>query len=213
MKLYLSSYKVGDEPEKLTALFSNNKNVGYIPNALDFTKANVERRKDHIEKDMESLKQAGLQPILLDLKEYFENREGLKMKFSELGGLFISGGNVFVLRQAMKLSGLDSILVNGEVPEEFVYAGYSAAGCVLSPTLKSYSIVDDATDHPYEEQHETIWEGLGLIDFAFMPHYDSDHDESDDIQKEVAYCKEHGIPYKTLRDGEVLIIENGEKDL
>ncbi len=105
MKLYLSSYKVGDEPEKLTALFSNNKNVGYVPNALDFTKADVERRKGHIEKDMQSLEQIGLHPVLLDLKEYFEKKEILKTKLSELGGLFISGGNTFVLRQAMKLSG------------------------------------------------------------------------------------------------------------
>ncbi len=206
MKLYLSSYKVGDEPDKLTALFSNNKNVGYVPNALDFTKADVERRRLHIEKDMQSLEQIGLHPVLLDLKEYFEKKEALKAKLTELGGIFISGGNVFVLRQAMKLSGLDGILINSEVPEEFVYAGYSAAGCVLSPTLKSYSIVDDATDHPYEGQHETIWKGLGLVDFAFMPHYNSDHQESDDIQKEVAYCEEHGIPYKTLRDGEAVVI-------
>jgi dipeptidase E len=206
MKLYLSSYKVGDEPEKLTILFSDNKSVGYVPNALDFTKADVERRKVHIEKDMQSLEQVGLHPVLLDLKEYFEKKETLKTKLSELGGLFVSGGNTFVLRQAMKLSGLDSILINGEVPEEFVYAGYSAAGCVLSPNLKSYSIVDDAADQPYERQRETIWEGLGLIEFAFMPHYNSDHQESDDIQKEVAYCEEHGIPYKTLRDGEAMVI-------
>jgi dipeptidase E len=206
MKFYLSSYKLGDHPEKLLVLFSENKRVGYVPNALDFTKADVERRRLHVEKDMQSLEQIGLHPVLLDLKEYFEKKEVLKKKLSELGGLFISGGNTFVLRQAMKQSGLDNILINSEVSEEFVYAGYSAAGCVLSPTLKSYSIVDDATDHPYEEQRETIWEGLGLIDFAFMPHYNSDHQESDDIQKEVAYCEEHGIPYKTLRDGEVIII-------
>lgn len=207
MKLYLSSYKVGDQPERLGNLFSDNKSVGYIPNALDFTKADAERRRIHVEKDMQGLKQIGLHPVVLDLKEYFENSEGLKAKLSELGGLFVSGGNTFVLRQAMRLSGLDNILISSEVSEQFVYAGYSAAGCVLSPTLKSYSIVDDATDHPYEEHHETIWEGLGLIDFAFMPHYNSDHQESDDIQKEVAYCEEHGIPYKTLRDGEVIIIE------
>lgn len=206
MKLYLSSYKVGDEPEKLTALFPKNKNVGYIPSALDFTKVDLERRQTHIEKDMESLRQANLQPVLLDLKEYFEKPETLKTKLSELGGIFISGGNTFILRQAMKLSGLDSILTDGKVPEEFVYAGYSAAGCVLSPTLKSYSIVDDAADLPYEKQREIVWEGLGLIPFAFMPHFDSNHRESEDVRREIAYCKENGIPYKTLRDGEVMII-------
>lgn len=206
MKLYLSSYKLGNEPEKLTTLFSNNKSVGYVPNALDFTKADVVRKQNHIEKDMESLRQLGLQPVLLDLKDYFENPETLKTKVSELGGLFISGGNTFILRQAMKLSDLDNLLIKKEVPDGFVYAGYSAAGCVLSSTLKSYAIVDDATDLPYEKQRETIWEGLGLIDFAFMPHFDSNHLESEDVRREIVYCEENGISYKTLRDGEVLVI-------
>lgn len=53
-----------------------------------------------------------------------------------------------------------------------------------------------------------IWEGLGLIDYAFLPHYDSDHPESADIDKEVAYCTENQIPFKTVRDGEVILIED-----
>ena len=206
MKFYLSSYKLGDDPKKLTALFTDNKSVGYVPNALDFTKADAERKKLHIERDMQSLEQIGLHPVLLDLKEYFGKKEAFQIRLSELGGVFVSGGNTFILRQAMKLSGLDNILMNNEVSKNFVYAGYSAAGCVLSPTLKSYSIVDDATDLPYAEQRETIWEGLGLIDFAFLPHFDSNHPESGGIQKEVAYCDDHGILYKTLRDGEVIVI-------
>ena len=81
MKLYLSSYKVGDEPEKLLLRFSDNKNVGYIPNALDFTGADVERRGVHIEKDMQSLEQIGLHPVLLDLKKYFEKKKSSKQNF------------------------------------------------------------------------------------------------------------------------------------
>ena len=40
-----------------------------------------------------------------------------------------------------------------------------------------------------------------------LPHYDSDHPESEDIAKEVEYCKNNNVPYKTLRDGEVIILE------
>src|SRR3989344_834653 len=140
MRFYLSSYKLGNEHEKLLVLFSNNKSVGYIPNALDFTQADPQRRKEHIEKDMASLREIGLAPALLDLKDYFGNQEALKNEIQALGGLWISGGNVFVLRQAMKLCGLDNILIKGETPDTFVYAGYSAAGCVLSLSLKDYSV-------------------------------------------------------------------------
>lgn len=41
----------------------------------------------------------------------------------------------------------------------------------------------------------------------FMPHWDSDHPESADIEKEITYCKENNISYKAIRDGEVIIIE------
>lgn len=211
MKFYLSSYKFGSEPEKLVALFSNNKSIGYIPNALDFTQADPQRKKEHIEKDMAGLKEIGLVPTLLDLKSYFGNQEALKNVIQVLGGLWISGGNVFVLRQAMRLSGLDNILIRGETSEAFVYAGYSAAGCVLSESLKGYSVylalASDVSDLPYEEQKEIIWEGLNLIPFFFMPHYDSlIHPRSEEIQRKAAYCKEHSIPYMALRDGEVIVI-------
>lgn len=211
MRFYLSSYKLGNEPEKLLALFSNNKSVGYIPNALDFTQADPQRRKEHIAKDMAGLREIGLAPSLLDLRGYFGNKEALKSEIQTLGGLWISGGNVFVLRQAMKLCGLDNILIRGETPHAFVYAGYSAAGCVLSSDLKGYSVysamASDVTDLPYAEQKETIWEGLNVIPFFFMPHYDSlSHPQTEEIQKEVAYCENHGIPYKALRDGEAIVI-------
>jgi len=206
MRFYLSSYKIGNQLEKLLSLFSDNKKVGYIPNALDFTQADPERREKHIENDMQSLVDNGLQVELLDLKEYFNKKDHLREKLQSLGGVFISGGNTFVLRQAMRLSGFDSILEKYKNREDFVYAGYSAAGCVLSPSLKAYAIVDDATDHPYVDQSETIWDGLNIIDYAFLPHFDSNHPESEDVAKEVQYCVENGIPFKTLKDGEVIVI-------
>lgn len=206
MKFYLSSYKLGNEPEKLLALFSDNKKVGYIPNALDFTGVDPERREKHIENDMRSLINIGFQAELLDLKEYFNKKNNLREKLQSLGGIFVSGGNVFVLRQAMRLCGFDTLLEECKNREDFVYAGYSAAGCVLSPSLKAYAIVDDATDHPYADQNETIWEGLNIINYAFLPHFDSNHPESEDVAKEVQYCIKNGILYKTLKDGEAIII-------
>jgi dipeptidase E len=207
MKFYLSSYKIGNQPEKLVALFSDNKKIGYIPNALDFTKADPERRRKHIERDMQELIDLGFQVELLDLKNYFGKENTLIEKLRGLGGVFISGGNTFILRQAMRLCGLDTILKEYKNREDFVYAGYSAAGCVLSPSLKGYAIVDDATDLPYADQKETLWEGLGMIDYAFLPHFNSNHLESEDVAREVQYCKDNNISYKTLRDGEALIIE------
>jgi len=204
MKYYLSSYEIGNETEKLKKFVPKRK-IGYIPNARDFTGADPERRAKRNENDMRSLRELGFEVEMLNLQDYFEKQSDLKNKLEELGAIFISGGNVFVLRQAMKLSGLDEILK--ELPDsDFLYSGYSAAGCVLAPSLKGMDIVDPL-DTPYEKQKEIIWDGLGFVDFRFMPHWDSNHPESADIDKEIAYCKENNIPYKAIRDGEVIIIE------
>lgn len=204
MKYYLSSYELGNETEKLKALAPKGK-IAYIPNARDFTGADPERRVKRTENDMASLRGLGLEVEELDLREYFGKQGELKKKLEELGAIFISGGNVFVLRQAMKLSGLDEALqeLRGT---DFLYAGYSAAGCVLAPSLKGMDIVDPL-DTPYEEQKEILWDGIGLVDFYFAPHWDSDHPESADVEKEIAYCEENNIPYKAIRDGEVIVIE------
>lgn len=107
----------------------------------------------------------------------------------------------------MKLSWFDLIFQELLQRDDFVYAGYSAWICVLAPDFKALQIVDDPTDKPYPALQETIWEWLGYLDYIILPHYKSDHPESADIDKEVEYCKEKNIPYKTLRDGEVIIIE------
>lgn len=209
MKYYLSSYKLGNEADKLKAFIQQTSGtIGYVPNALDFSRADPKRRKTHITGDMDAIRALGADVEELDLRNYFGKADELRTKLQRLGGLFVSGGNVFVLRQAMKLSGLDNLLPEIKDRNNFVYAGYSAGVCVLSPTLRTYAQVDDATDLPYPQQREQIWEGLGMLDFVFEPHYDSpDHPETQKINDEINYCIENKILFKAYRDGEVLIME------
>ncbi len=205
MKLYLSSYRLGDEPYKFSAMFTAGAKVGYVPNALDFSNADPERRLIHIDEDMDALRAIGLEPIEINLARWFGDKE-FESEIQKLDGLWVSGGNVFILRQAMKLSGLDDIMLKDKLPVNFVYGGYSAGACVLSPTLKAYSIVDDSTDFPYRQQREQIWEGLDILDDVFMPHFDSDHPESDGVGKAIEFCKTNNISFTTLRDGEVMVL-------
>ena len=203
MKFYLSSFKIGNNPSKLQELIGENKKTAYISNGLDF--ARLEKQQEHQEWDMRELQEIGLNPELLDLKEYFGKKEELSKKLRDVGLIYVSGGNVYDLRLAMHLSGMDEVLKE-LVDSEVVYGGYSAAVCVLSPTLKGYHIVD-APDLKTYGEYETLWKGIGLINWQFAPHYNSDHPESDDINKEIAYCEEYGLEYKPLSDGDVIIIE------
>lgn len=204
MKFYLSSFKFGKEKEQLKELAPKGK-IAIIPNALDFREADDERTVRSLENKIERLEELGLEAQVVDLKDYFGKEDDLKKVIEAIGAVFVLGGNVFVLRQAMKLSGLDNILMLLRYDSDFLYAGYSAAGCVLAPSLDPYKVVGDATVTPYPELDTVIWEGLGFVDFAFMPHWDSDHPETQAIDRGIEYCKEHGIDYKAVRDSEVLI--------
>lgn len=77
----------------------------------------------------------------------------------------------------------------------------------MGPTLRGIHLVDDPNQKPYGEQYQTIWEGLGILDYVIVPHYKSDHPESNDVDKVVEYLIASKTPYKTIRDGEVIIIE------
>jgi len=203
MKFYLSSYKIGKETEKLKDL-ARGKTIGFIPNAIDFV--DVQERKQGNKIELERVSSLDIDVEMLDLQEYFGKKEELKKKIDSLDGVWIRGGNVFVLRQAVKLSGFDEIVKNIE-RNDFLYGGYSAGICILAPSLKALERVDDTNIMPYEESKEVIWNGLGILDYIILPHYKSDHPESAKIDKVVEFCKKNNIPFKTLRDGEVIIIE------
>lgn len=207
MKFYLSSYKIGNETEKLKALIpANNKKTAYISNALDFS-SDAERRKQSEQSDIEHLKQFGLDVELLDLRNYFGKKAELAQKIAEFGVIWVRGGNCFVLRQAMKLSGFDAVLKDLLKKDDILYGGYSAGVCVLAPTLRGMELVDDPNVRPYESQKETIWDGIGILDYSVVPHYKSDHPESGKVDETVEYMTKNKIPFKTLRDGEVIIIK------
>ncbi len=207
MKFYLSSFRLGNKSVELVRLMSGNKKIAYIPNAGDFSNLDCVKKSKWEKFDIKSLEEIGLVVGYLDLKDFFGKVGELRKKLNDFGGVFVRGGNTFILRQAMKLSGFDTIFKELLKRNDFVYAGYSAGICVLAPDLKALQIVDSAEDKPYKGLQKTIWNGLGFLDCILLPHYKSNHHESADIDKEVEYCNKNNIPFKTLRDGEVIIIK------
>jgi dipeptidase E len=126
MKMYLSSYELGGETDKLREMLPANHKCGYIFNALDFTGADPERKAKRTERCLSELNELGFDCFELDLKKYFGNEPALRRLVETLGAVWVSGGNVFVLRQAFKLSGFDSILLDLNMKDDFLYGAYSA---------------------------------------------------------------------------------------
>ena len=131
----------------------------------------------------------------------------MQTRLDTLGAIWISGGNTFVLRQAMRLSGFDELFESLKARQDFLYGGYSAGICVLSDTLKPIDQVDEPYNFPYSGIDEPIYEGLGVFNYSLMPHYDSDHFESQAVEKEIQRCIDKKWLFKALQDGEVLIIK------
>jgi len=207
MKFYLSSYKLGNEVAKLKELIPlENKKTAYISNALDFSD-DLERRKKSEQSDIEELERLGLDVEIVDLRDYFNKQTELEKKLAGFGVIWVRGGNLFVLRQAMKLSGFDNVLKKLAEKSNILYGGYSAGVCVLAPTLKGMEIIDDLNVKPYGDKSKTIWDGLGILHYSVVPHYKSDHPESEKAERVVEYMIENKILFKVLRDGEVIIIE------
>lgn len=205
MKLYLSSFHLGDNPIQLSELFSTNKKIAIIPNA----KENLDTllKEQRMQSELKSLQKIGLQPEIKDLKEFFGNSEKLQEALNTFGEVWVVGGNTFVLRAAMSESGFDRWIQSKLKDKDFVYAGYSAGICVLAPTLQGLDIVDNPQEAIQAYGKEIIWEGLHVLQYSFAPHFRSNHPESVLVEKQVEYFKQHNIPYKTLSDGEVFVTE------
>jgi dipeptidase E len=149
----------------------------------------------------------GLEPESVDLRDFFRKPGATQSLVEEFDGVWVLGGNMFTLRRAFRYSGLDQLLdeiASSNAP--FVYAGYSAGACILGPTLDGIHLVDppDLPAEGYETQ--TIWEGLGLLPGSIAPHFKSNHPESSMIDGVVEYFEAHALPYRTLRDGESIVI-------
>ena len=206
MKLYLSSYLIGNNSDELASLVSGRKRVGVIRNALDFSDEQ-ERLEEGRKREFSDLKELGFFPELIDLREYFDGKKNLRAAINQLDGLWVVGGNTFILNSAFRQSGLDRIIIELLENEQFVYAGYSAGICVLTPTLEGIHLADNPEIIPQCYPKEVIWEGLGLLPFCIAPHWRSDHPESAMIEKSVEYFMEHKIPFIALRDGETYIAD------
>lgn len=209
MRLYLSSFRNGNKPEKLLELLGDGRRTAVIFNAVDF-KSESDRAIDYAA-EAERLKGIGLEPTEIDLRHYFGKPDGLKEALVGFDLIWVRGGNVFVLRRAFKQSGADEVIVELLAQDSAVYGGYSAGVDILQPHLHGIELVDPPDVVPDGYDKEVVWDCLGILPYCVAPHYKSDHPESADIDKSVAYYIENHVPFIALRDGEAIVI-NGESE-
>ena len=100
MRLYLSSFRMGDHPEHLTALVGGNgRKAVVIANALDDAPADV--RRSGVERELAALTDLGFDAVDLDLRDYFGQEQRLRRHLAGVALAWLRGGNVFMLRFAL----------------------------------------------------------------------------------------------------------------
>lgn len=209
MRLYLSSYRMGARFDELLQLAGGRPRVALVANALDFI--NVESRRRYAEtvyNPVEVFRSAGADVNEVDLRRYFGRADALADDLADADLLWLTGGNVFLLRRAMVMSGFDTIVRRRLSEDSIAYGGDSAGAVAAGKSLEGIHLMDDPGVRAEGYPDLDISEGLGLIDITLVPHYRSQHAESEAAEAAATYLTQRNMPFRTLSDGEVLIVND-----
>lgn len=201
--MYLSSYRVGNNPDVLRRPDGNGR-AGIVLNALDVFGGT---RSMNVGRETADLEELGYQCEEVDLRSYFIDRARLVERLSSLNLVWVVGGSSFALARAMTAVGFGDALLPA-MARGLVYAGYSAGACVTGPDLDGIHLMDDPDDIPAGYDPAVPPTTLGLLPFRIIPHWRSDHPETGRADAAVAYLERTKQPYRTLRDGEAMVVHD-----
>lgn len=213
MRLFLSSQDLGNYAERAAQLAGDNKKVALIRNAKDELPA--DERDETTPEKIRMFEAVGFSCEPIDLRDYFGKPNELEAKLQDFGAIFCSGGNTFLLRRAMKASGLDTILLKRLKEDSVMYGGWSAGACICAPSLRGVENGDRPSPDlvpPDYPSKATIWDGLNLVPFMIVPHCDQEWFR-DAAKKTVDYLRQNKLAFIELNDGEVVVVDGDETEV
>lgn len=205
MKLFLASYRFGAHTSEFAALTGGSGPVAVIANATDSWPAAA--RESALTSELRGLRELGYEPEELDLRQFDGRPADLATRLDAVDAVWIRGGNTFVLRAQLRLGGADDAVVSRVREGRLVFAGYSAGACIASPSLRGVEAADDPSD---VTDRKVMWDGLGLVDLAFVPHFGSILDDAGAGPAMVDRFEREQVPYLTLTDEQVFVVD-GER--
>jgi dipeptidase E len=208
VKLYLSSYQFGDRFDDLLAAVGAGGKAAIISNAADLIPMDARLAYARTVFDpVAQFRDHGVDAAELDLRAYFGAPEALNAALADVRLVWANGGNAFLLRRAMRQSGLDDLLRRRLAHDALVYGGWSAGAVVAGTTLRGIELMDDPDVVVDGYSPATAWDGLGLVNFAIVPHFESDSPDAGAAAGAQAYMQAIGIPHRTMRDGDVIMVD------
>ncbi|MPZ71178.1 MAG: hypothetical protein GEU71_16875 [Actinobacteria bacterium] len=211
MRLYLSSFKLGERAPDLVDMVGEGGRIGVVLNSRDTSRGMDGDEDVGADEEFAALAALGLRPEEVDLREHFGDPDGLRRTVEHLDALLVVGGNSFVLSTAMVHSGFLRATDERVRAGDLVYAGYSAGSCLAGPDLRGCHLIDDETEHPVGYPEAGRFDALGWIPWRIIPHWRSDHPESEDAETASEWLDASGLSYRVMRDGEVLVIDGADR--
>jgi Peptidase E len=177
-------------------LFPKNK-VGFIPTAGE-----VYANPLFVIEDRIRLINMGYDVIDIDITNIDKNTISSKLK--NIDALFVSGGNVFYLMQQIRKKNVEKEISNF-INSEKLYIGASAGGCICSPVIEPYKLLDNME----EAKELSNLNGLNIINFVILPHYGKEKYMHlyDEILEQ--YKDQYKLVF--LRDDEALVLKSNKE--
>ncbi len=155
-------------------------------------------------KDLEDLKKLGFKIDICDINGV--GKENFLSRFEWADVYFFEGGNTQWLRSCIKNSGLEEHL--NRFLETKVWIGASAGSCVLCPT-----VCNSCQDLFDENIKGYPIDGLGFVDFQFIPHFNSEwfpKIREENLQNASKNLKEiDGKKLYVIDDNGAVFVDNG----
>ena len=204
MKLYLSSFRLGSNRDALRHLVGRSGRAALVFNACDVY---GESRLRNLERETEDIASLGFECEELDLRSYFQDFEGLRNRLDAYDLIWVVGGNSFVLARAMTQSRFGQAAFMSLDDGRLVYAGYSAGVCVVAPDLEGIGLMDEPDALPDGYPKHVQATTLGWVPWRIVPHWRSQHPEAPLAEFAVEHLLSSGLPFRTLRDGQAIVVE------
>ena len=191
MKLLLASNGefLIDQRYALLAVPKAQMHIGYVTTA-----SKGARSTEYVERHKQAMKENSYRFEEIDIEG--KSTDELEKFFRTKNIIHVEGGDTYYLLRAIKRAGFDA-LIKKYLAEGKIYVGTSAGSSITGPTIElSSHIPKDATPEGVT--------GLGLVPFMIKAHFTDE--QRSGLRQQIKTLRH---PAKILRDGQAILVENG----
>ncbi|WP_186725648.1 Type 1 glutamine amidotransferase-like domain-containing protein [Planomicrobium sp. CPCC 101110] len=170
---------------------TKNTKIGYIPSTED-------REKTYFDIKTQYYRRYGVQDFMFfDLYSEFDSSKIDEL--AECDILHLSAGNPIKFRNAIEHRKMDKFL-RDFFNQGGTVVGVSGGGVQLGKSIKLFQIFTGDSDNELE--------GLQLVDFEFLPHYNRWNEDYKEAVR--SYAENTGTTVYAANDGDGILVEEGE---